>query len=52
MLYEFDEFLIDNRFLSECCGAPIYGEIFDNIGLCSQCKEWSGIIKNKDVTDE
>lgn len=33
--------------LSDCCGAPIQGEIMgtdeDATGVCSQCKEWSGV---------
>jgi len=34
--------------VSECCGAPIYGEILeegtpDACGLCSDCKEWMGV---------
>jgi len=25
--------------LSECCGAPALGELSENIGRCSKCKE-------------
>jgi len=46
---EFDELEVNSRFLSECCGAPIYGEIcgdrLNQIGICSHCKEWSGVVK-------
>ncbi len=31
--------------LSNCCDAPIYGEVTgegeDAVGLCSRCKEWA-----------
>ena len=37
---------------SECCGAPIYGEITgegeDACGVCSECKEWSGVMNDED----
>ena len=39
--------------VSECCGAPVYGEISDEgtpdaIGLCSDCKEWMGVYDDED----
>lgn len=44
---EFDEFDVNSGFTSECCGAPIYGEICgdppNEVGICSHCKEWSGV---------
>ena len=38
-------FSLNYNFYSECCGAPIYGEIIDDLGICSRCKEWSGVIQ-------
>lgn len=33
--------------ISDCCSAPIYGEITgtgpDACGICSECKEWAGV---------
>jgi len=50
---EQDEFLMnDDRWITDCCGAPIRGEICSSdeknsrIGLCSRCLEWSGVTKN------
>jgi hypothetical protein len=40
--HEYDEYINDN-FISDCCGAPIVGEIIDDLGICSQCNEWSGV---------
>lgn len=43
---EMDEFSLNSGYLSECCSASIYGEVIDGIGICSQCKEWAGVIKD------
>ena len=40
-----DEFDLNIRFTSECCGAYILGEVTGTIGLCSRCKEWSGVVE-------
>ena len=48
MKEEYDEFAINTGYLSECCNAPIYGEITEGFGICSQCKEWSGVIRNRE----
>jgi len=49
---EFDEFDINSGYLSECCGAPIFGEITGGIGICSQCKEWSGVSIDPDFEEK
>lgn len=39
-----DEYLYTNdQFITECCGAPVLGEIIDDVGMCSRCHEWSGV---------
>ena len=43
---------LNEDYLSECCGAPILGEIVDDIGRCSQCQEWSGISLNPENDPE
>jgi hypothetical protein len=30
--------------VSECCHASILGEVVDDLGICSQCREWSGVV--------
>ncbi len=47
---EFDEFELNSGYISECCGAPIYGEVTGDprIGICSRCKEWSGAVVDID----
>lgn len=47
---ETDEELNEN-FISECCGEPILGEIVDDLGICSRCHEWSGVIENREIRD-
>ena len=41
--------------LSECCGASISSEILDEgkdaVGMCSACKEWSGIWDDEEEED-
>lgn len=42
---EMDEFSLNTGLRSECCDAPIYGEVVGDppIGICSRCKEWAGV---------
>jgi hypothetical protein len=47
-----DEFAVSVNAFSECCGAPIYGEIIDELGICSRCKEWSGVVREEDENNE
>lgn len=40
---------INEDYLSECCEAPILGQpITTDLGLCSRCREWSGIKPNRE----
>ena len=56
---EQDEFpMNDNRWLTDCCGAPIKGELCGpeegntSVGLCSRCLEWSGVTRNPECGEE
>ena len=42
---DYDEFPINDNVHSECCGASIWGEVVDDLGICSRCKEWSGVVR-------
>lgn len=47
-----DNISVNSSIISECCGEPIYGEICgehpNEIGICSRCKEWSGVVTEED----
>lgn len=45
------EDIISNEERSDCCDAPIWGEIVDGIGICSFCKEWCGVMEDEDDTE-
>ena len=35
--------------VSECCYAPPWGlEVYDNLGICSQCKDHSSFIEEEE----
>jgi hypothetical protein len=38
-----EEFFLDTSYYSDCCNAPITGEIISNMGICSYCNEWSEV---------
>ena len=46
-----DEFSVNDNVYSECCGSSIYGEIIDDLGICSKCKEWTGVIRRNTEED-
>jgi hypothetical protein len=37
--------------VSNCCGAPISGEIVDIVGMCSDCHEWAEIESDENEFD-
>lgn len=44
----------DSEWLSECCGAVAFGELWENkdgktaIGVCSDCSEHAGFLKEEE----
>ena len=35
--------------LSRCCGAEFQGVVSNGLGICSDCKEWSGVEEKKQI---
>ncbi len=33
-----------DELLSICCSAPVDGEVIDDNGICSRCKDWAGFV--------
>lgn len=31
------------KYFTKCCGREVIGEVIDNIGMCPECHEWSGV---------
>ena len=42
MTVSLEDFYHSDGRVSECCGMPALGEIVNNTGICSQCREWTG----------
>ena len=42
--------------ISECCGAPVYGEVLgtgrDAVGICGRCKEWMPCYNEDEENEE
>lgn len=36
-----NEEYINDTHVSDCCDAPILGEITEGFGICSHCREWA-----------
>ena len=51
MIY-YDDIDVNENFYSECCGAPVMGQIIDDLAICSQCKEWCGVVQEAPNPDE
>jgi hypothetical protein len=43
---------INDAYISECCGASIIGDVIDDLGICAQCREWSGVKRDPDYKNE
>jgi|ETNvirnome_2_300_1030623.scaffolds.fasta_scaffold00183_34 hypothetical protein len=39
----------DEETLSECCCAPSFGEVFEDEGVCSDCKEHTVFIEASEI---
>ena len=35
--------------VSDCCGAMPHGELYNDMGMCSDCYEYSGFSKEEDL---
>lgn len=49
---DYDDLVLNEDFHSECCKAPIMGEIIDDLAICSQCREWCGVIQEAPSAEE
>jgi hypothetical protein len=49
MKEEYDEFDINENYLSECCESPILGPVTEGFGICSTCREWSEVKPNPEI---
>jgi len=52
LIEQMDEDYENPNALSECCHAPILGEVIDDLGICSQCREWAGAIRVQEEEDD
>lgn len=43
---------INEEYLTECCGAPVLGEVVEGLGLCSRCGEWAEVSKDPEFENE
>jgi hypothetical protein len=34
--------------LSNCCGAPPLNDIYDDIAICTDCREWADFEENQE----
>jgi hypothetical protein len=48
MSTEIYDFIGPANLISNCCGARAWGEIQDNVGICSDCKEHASFEKEEE----